>query len=60
MGCGIIKNVEQLLALLEILLNFCLLFYDYRARLKIAFRQLFVPLCGKLGSDEGGVVGYAD
>ncbi|MGP8310279.1 DUF6783 domain-containing protein [Enterocloster aldenensis] len=28
--------------------------------LKIAFRQLCVPLCGRFGPDEGGVVGYAD
>ncbi|RHB45636.1 hypothetical protein DW886_11710 [Enterocloster aldenensis] len=26
--------------------------------LKIAFRQLCVPLCGRFGPDEGGVAGY--
>jgi hypothetical protein len=31
-----------------------------RVWLKIAFRQLCVTLCGRLGPDEGGVVGYAD
>ena len=28
--------------------------------LKIAFRQLCVPLCGRFGPDEGGVAGYVD
>ena len=31
-----------------------------RACLKIAFRQLCVPLCGRFGPDEGGVAGYVD
>ena len=33
---------------------------ETRACLKIAFRQLCVTLCGRLGLDEGGVVVYAD
>ena len=28
--------------------------------MKIAFRQLCVPLCGRFGPDEGGVAGYVD
>ncbi|MDY4532688.1 MAG: DUF6783 domain-containing protein [Enterocloster aldenensis] len=28
--------------------------------LKIAFRQLCVPLCGRFGPDKGGVAGYVD
>ncbi|WP_349769022.1 DUF6783 domain-containing protein [Hungatella hominis] len=35
-------------------------FGNSRACLKIAFRQLYVTLCGRLGPNEGGVVGYAD
>ena len=31
-----------------------------RVCLKIAFRQLCVPLCGRFGPDEGGVAGYVD
>ncbi|WP_420361311.1 DUF6783 domain-containing protein [Enterocloster hominis (ex Hitch et al. 2024)] len=31
-----------------------------RACLKIAFRRLCVPLCGRFGPDDGGVAGYAD
>ena len=31
-----------------------------RACLKIAFRQLCVPLCGRFSPDEGGVAGYVD
>ena len=31
-----------------------------RACLKVAFRQLCVPLCGRFGPDEGGVAGYVD
>ena len=31
-----------------------------RSCLKIAFRQLCVPLCGRFGPDEGGVAGYVD
>ena len=34
--------------------------WDTRVCLKIAFRQLCVPLCGKSGPDEGGVAGYVD
>ena len=34
--------------------------YFPRACLKIAFRQLCVPLCGRFGPDEGGVAGYVD
>ena len=33
---------------------------DARGCLKIAFRQLCVPLCGRFGPDEGGVAGYVD
>ena len=33
---------------------------DPRVCLKIAFRQLCVPLCGRFGPDEGGVAGYVD
>ena len=32
----------------------------FRVCLKIAFRQLCVPLCGRFGPDEGGVAGYVD
>ena len=28
--------------------------------MKIAFRQVCVPLCGRFGPDEGGVAGYVD
>ena len=28
--------------------------------LKIAFRQMRVTICGRFGSNEGGVVGYVD
>ncbi|WP_418433765.1 DUF6783 domain-containing protein [Anaerotignum lactatifermentans] len=28
--------------------------------MKIASRQLCVPLCGRFGPDEGGVAGYVD
>uniref|UniRef100_UPI002A4E213E DUF6783 domain-containing protein n=1 Tax=Enterocloster aldenensis TaxID=358742 RepID=UPI002A4E213E len=28
--------------------------------LKIVFRQLCIPLCGRFGPDEGGVAGYVD
>ena len=31
-----------------------------RACLKIAFRQMCVTICGRFGSNEGGVVGYVD
>ena len=31
-----------------------------RACLKVAFRQLCVPLCGRFGPDEGGVAGYVN
>ncbi|WP_420315228.1 DUF6783 domain-containing protein [Enterocloster hominis (ex Hitch et al. 2024)] len=31
-----------------------------KACLKIAFRRLCVPLCGRFGPDDGGVAGYAD
>ncbi len=31
-----------------------------RACLKIAFRQIRVTVCGRFGSNEGGVVGYVD
>jgi len=31
-----------------------------RVCLKIAFRQMCVTVCGKLGTNEGGVVGYVD
>ena len=31
-----------------------------RVCLKIAFRQLCVPLCGRFGPNEGGVAGYVD
>ena len=34
--------------------------YSTRVCLKIAFRQLCVPLCGRFGPDEGGVAGYVD
>ncbi|WP_420361318.1 DUF6783 domain-containing protein [Enterocloster hominis (ex Hitch et al. 2024)] len=28
--------------------------------MKIAFRRLCVPLCGRFGPDDGGVAGYAE
>ncbi len=31
-----------------------------RACLKIAFCQMCVTVCGRFGSNEGGVVGYVD
>jgi len=31
-----------------------------RVCLKIAFRQMCVTVCGKLGPNEGGVMGYVD
>ncbi len=31
-----------------------------RVCLKIAFRQLCVPLCGRFAPNEGGVAGYVD
>ena len=36
------------------------LHFYLRVCLKIAFRQLCVPLCGRFGPDEGGVAGYVD
>ena len=36
------------------------LYNTSRVCLKIAFRQLCVPLCGRFGPDEGGVAGYVD
>ena len=34
--------------------------YTARVCLKIAFRQMLVTVCGRFGSNEGGVVGYID
>ena len=47
---------------LPLMQGWCADFWDRRARacLKIAFRQLCVPLCGRFGPDEGGVAGYVD
>lgn len=36
------------------------LFVNTRVCLKIAFGKMCVTICGRFGSDEGGVAGYAD
>ena len=45
---------------LPLMQGWCADFWDRRARacLKIAFRQMYVTLCGRFGPNERGVVGY--
>ena len=44
---------------IPLLVQLYIVFYGLpRACLKIAFRQMCVPLCGRFGPNERGVAGY--